>query len=185
MTADEVLLKLKDRMSQKSSSTRNNFLRYCKNRTGKLSGKEFRQVRPHNRLSCHSWQEIWFVCIGECQVTKLQRESFCVQCPMWVVWGVSMQVIPPRDFTWNCAAMCDIVILPSPLTDYFRFQSAGQKPAWRHMYVECKSVCFCKGQGELFMASFIYVDLLITQQQMLDWDKKKKEIDRLQMSWEY
>ncbi|KAJ8031739.1 EF-hand calcium-binding domain-containing protein 6 [Holothuria leucospilota] len=44
MSADDVLVKLKDRMAQKSSSIRSNFLRYCKNRTGKLSQKEFREV---------------------------------------------------------------------------------------------------------------------------------------------
>ncbi|XP_063969764.1 EF-hand calcium-binding domain-containing protein 6-like isoform X1 [Lytechinus pictus] len=44
MNADEVILKLKDRMAQKSSKLRDNFLRYCKDRRGKLSKKEFRQV---------------------------------------------------------------------------------------------------------------------------------------------
>ncbi|XP_072165535.1 EF-hand calcium-binding domain-containing protein 6-like isoform X2 [Diadema setosum] len=44
MNADEVILKLKDRMSQKSSKVRANFLRYCKDRRGKLTKREFRQV---------------------------------------------------------------------------------------------------------------------------------------------
>ncbi|XP_033107844.1 EF-hand calcium-binding domain-containing protein 6-like isoform X2 [Anneissia japonica] len=44
MSADTVILKLKDRMSQKSSQMRQNFLRYCKNKKGKLYKKEFREV---------------------------------------------------------------------------------------------------------------------------------------------
>ena len=46
MNADEVIIKLKDRMAQKSSNLRDNFLRYCKDRRGKLSKREFRQVSP-------------------------------------------------------------------------------------------------------------------------------------------
>ncbi|XP_022111865.1 EF-hand calcium-binding domain-containing protein 6-like [Acanthaster planci] len=44
MSADEVMVKLKDRMAQKSGRIRENFLRYCKNRRGKLYKKEFREV---------------------------------------------------------------------------------------------------------------------------------------------
>lgn len=44
MTVEEVRAKLQDRMAQKSSSIRNNFLRYCKDRKGRLTQKEFRQV---------------------------------------------------------------------------------------------------------------------------------------------
>ncbi|XP_071941657.1 EF-hand calcium-binding domain-containing protein 6-like [Antedon mediterranea] len=44
MSADTVIIKLKDRMSQKSSHIRQNFLRYCKNKKGKLHKKELREV---------------------------------------------------------------------------------------------------------------------------------------------
>ncbi|XP_071791136.1 EF-hand calcium-binding domain-containing protein 6-like [Asterias amurensis] len=44
LSADEVIVKLKDRMAQKSGRIRDNFLRYCKSRRGKLYKKEFRQV---------------------------------------------------------------------------------------------------------------------------------------------
>ena len=58
MTVDEVILKLKDRMAQKSSSIRANFLRYCKDRKGKLRPKEFRKVRclKCGRYLLHSHQ---------------------------------------------------------------------------------------------------------------------------------
>ncbi|XP_077999888.1 EF-hand calcium-binding domain-containing protein 6-like isoform X2 [Glandiceps talaboti] len=44
MTANEVIVKLKDRMSQHNSAIRDSFLQYCTNGKRSLSKKEFRQV---------------------------------------------------------------------------------------------------------------------------------------------